>query len=82
MPAYTSRRYSWPGKKVPRDLVDREKSGDAPGGTFSPDAATTKGTFLIIALRMREANPQGNGCDFVNVPESCNQRDDRDNYTL
>lgn len=56
--AYTSRRYSWPGKKVPRDLVDREKSGDAPGGTFSPDAVTTKGAFLITASKIRETNPQ------------------------
>ena len=39
MPTYTSRRYSWPGKKVPRDLEDREKSGGESGGdSFSPDA--------------------------------------------
>lgn len=58
--------------------MDREKSGDAPGGKFSPGCLDYE---RHVSYHSSE-DPGGDGCDFVNVPESCNQRDDRDNYTL
>lgn len=79
-PAYTSRRYSWPGKKAPRVLEEREKSGGASVGSFSPDADYER------RVSYRDTRGRGwsasNGCDLVNVPESRNQRDKCDNYTV
>lgn len=75
MPTYTSRRYSWPGKKVPRDLEDREKSGGESGGdSFSPDADYERRISYHASEGLR-ARTTGNECDLVNVPKSCNKRD-------
>jgi len=83
MPAYTSRRYSWPGKKVPpRDLVDREKSGGESGGdSFSPDAGYERRVSYHVPGDSRRWT-MGNGCDLVNVPKSCNKRDNCDNCSV
>lgn len=75
MPAYTSRRYSWPGKKVHRDLVDREKSGGEPAGA---DA----GYESRVSYRAPEGRTTGNGCDLVNAAESRNKRDNCDNCSV
>lgn len=82
MPAYTSRRYSWPGKKVPRDLEDREKSGGEPGGSFSPDAGYERRVSYHAPEGPERGRTTGNGCDLVNVPESCNKRDNCDNCSV
>lgn len=55
-PAYTSRRYSWPGKKVSRELEDREKSGGASLGSF---LTWLPNDAFLTATPAGEAGPMG-----------------------